>query len=256
MYRKTILAGLLSVLIWGASCSSRLHLVGVERTRILIDSTFDNTPNKEAWDFVQPYRARIDSMMSPVVGRLAHDMAAYRPESPLSNLLSDILLWAGKNYGEQADFAVYNIGGIRAVLPKGNVCVGDVLEVAPFENKICFVSLTGEKVMELFGQIALQGGEGVSRGVEMKISSDHKLISALLHGKEIIKTEKYRIATIDYVAQGNDQMIAFKSATDIHQPEGEANNVRFVIMDYLREKAKEGVEVAAEKEGRIVVVNP
>lgn len=48
-------------------------------------------------------------------------------------------------------------------------------------------------------------------------------------------------------------MTAFKSSTDINQPEGEENNVRFVIMNYLREMAKQGITVTAKKEGRIIV---
>ena len=72
--------------------------------------------------------------MSPVVGHSAKVMIAERPESPLSNLLSDILVWAGNKYGERPDFGIYNIGGMRASLPQGEVTFGHILEVAPFEN--------------------------------------------------------------------------------------------------------------------------
>ena len=142
---------------------------------------------------------------------------------------------------------------MRAALAEGDVTIGDVLEVAPFDNKICFVNLTGTKVKELFSQIAMQRGEGVSHGVELEITKDGQLKSARLNGKEIDDAATYRIATIDYVAQGNDKMTAFKSSTDINQPEGEENNVRFVIMNYLREMAKQGITVTAKKEGRIIV---
>ena len=42
---------------------------------------------------------------------------------------------------------------------------GDVLDVAPFENKISFLTLSGDKVKELFEQMARRGGEGVSASV-------------------------------------------------------------------------------------------
>ena len=77
--------------------------------------------------------------------------------------------------------------------------------------------------------------------------------SAKVKGKNIDDAATYRIATIDYVAQGNDKMTAFKSATDINQPEAEENNVRYIIMNYLREMAKQNIIVTAKKEGRIVV---
>ncbi len=85
--------------------------------------------------------------MGPVVGRSAKYMTAKRPEGTLSNLLADILVWAAKDYNEKPDFGVYNMGGVRADLPKGDVTYGDVLDVAPFENKIAFTTLSGATVL-------------------------------------------------------------------------------------------------------------
>ena len=79
--------------------------------------------------------------------------------------------------------------------------------------------------------MAMQGGEGVSHEVQLEITKDGKLKSAKVKGKNIDDAATYRIATIDYVAQGNDKMTAFKSATDINQPEAEENNghkIRFL----------------------------
>lgn len=245
----TVLA--LSAVLSG--CSSHYHLTGVERTRLLVDSRYDSRIPGMADDFISPYKNRVDSIMSPVVGKAAGYMAAFVPESPLSNLLPDILMWAGKDYGEEPDFAVYNIGGMRAAFAEGDVTVGDVLDVAPFENKICFVTLTGEKVMELFGQIAVNGGEGVSREVRMRITKDGRLLGASVGGKDIEPSAEYRVATIDFVAQGNDNMAAFRSGTCVNSPKEERNNVRYVIMDYFREKAARGLAVDSKVEGRIVI---
>ena len=253
MKKVYIVSALMSVLVWGNACRTPYHLQHIERTRILIDNTYDTPTDAATTAWFQPYKAHVDSMMNPVVGRVGCYLYADRPESSLSNLLTDILMWAANDYQEKPDFAVYNIGGMRAALAEGEVTIGDVLEVAPFENKICFVTLTGVKVKELFAQIAEQSGEGVSHGVQLAITKDGKLKSALLHGKEIDENASYRIATIDYVAQGNDRMTAFKSATDINQPTAEENNVRYVIMNYLREMSKQGIIVTAQKEGRITI---
>ena len=128
-----------------------------------------------------------------------------------------------------------------------------MLDVAPFENKICFVTLTGDKVTELFRQIARRGGEGVSHGVELVISKDGELLSARLHGKEIDPAASYRVTTIDYLAEGNDGMSAFKSGTDLNAPKDEKNNSRFVIMDYFKAMEAQHVEVSSKTEGRIIV---
>lgn len=157
MCKKLIFSAFVSSALLWASCSSSHRIVGFERSRILIDSSYDKTADKEIAAFMAPYKQHVDSIMSPVVGTAAEYLYAERPESNLSNLLSDILVWCGKDYGERPDFAVYNIGGMRSAFAKGDITYGDVLDVAPFENKICFVTLTGDKVMELFGQIAASG---------------------------------------------------------------------------------------------------
>ena len=253
MKKKLLYVVLSFPLLLTLSCTKHYQLESVSRSRILIDNRYDATPDGGAAAFIAPFKQKVDSVMSPVVGRTACYMAAERPESNLSNLLSDILVWAAGNYGEKVDFGMYNIGGIRAGFAEGNVTYGDVLDVAPFENKICFLDLKGDKVAELFGQIAKRLGEGVSRAVKMRISADGKLLSALVDGKEIDPNATYRIATIDYVAQGNDQLEAFKAKTNLNSPQEEKNNMRFIIIDYFREQQRQGKTVDAKVEGRIEI---
>ena len=250
---KNICLGLL--LVGAASCTSHYELASVDRSRIVIDKRFDAHPDAQATALLAPYKAKVDEVMAPVVGNVAHDMAADRPESDLSNLLPDIFMDAAAGYGEKPDFAVYNMGGIRAALSKGPVTVGDVLDVAPFDNKICFLTLSGEKVLELFQQIAKRGGEGVSHGVQLVITKDGKLVSALLNGKEVDPAASYRVTTIDYLAQGNDQLTAFKSGTNLNSPQEESNNARFVITDFFKRQQAKGITVSSKVEGRITVKN-
>ena len=235
------------------SCRSHYVMSGIERSRILVDSRYDALNDAQADAFIAPYKHVVDSMMSPVVGEVAKYMAAHRPESELSNLLADILMWAAERYGEKPVFGVYNMGGIRAGLAKGKVTYGDVLDVAPFENKIAFLTLSGEKVLELFQQMALSGGEAVSHGVQLVITKDHRLKSAKINGEDVDPNASYRIVSIDYVIQGNDRMEAFKAKTNVNSPQEERNNLRYIIMDYFREQMQQGQVVDREIEGRIIV---
>ena len=171
----------------------------------------------------------------------------------MSNLLSDILVWYGKQTGEHIDFGMYNIGGIRASLPAGKVTYGDILNVAPFENHITYLTLSGSKVLELFQQVASVGGEGVSHSVRLVITKDGQLKSATINGKEIDPNGSYRIATIDYLAHGNDKMTAYKAATDVVSPQEEKYDTRYIIRHYFQEMTKAGKSVDGHVEGRIVV---
>ncbi len=239
--------------LMGTSCKSHYEMSGISRTRILVDKRYDAQPDAGASAFMAPYKHDVDSIMSPVVGQIARYMAAKKPESELSNLLADILMWAGKLYQEKPDFSVYNMGGIRAAFAQGEVTYGDVLDVAPFENKIAFVTLSGEKVLELFRQMAMTGGEAVSHGVQMVITSDGKLKSVRINGEEVNPQASYRVASIDYLIQGNDRLEAFKAKTDVKSPQEVSNNLRFIIMDYFREQAAKGIVVDSRIEGRCVV---
>ena len=253
MHMTLIKSVLMATVCVCASCTTHYQLSNVERTRILIDSRFDATHDAETERFMAPYTAEVDSLMSPVVGRTERYLATARPEGLLSNLMPDILMWASSKFGETPDFAVYNQGGIRAALPKGDITVGDVLDIAPFDNKIYFLSLTGDKVIELFRQMVGRGGECVSHGIRVRMSRDRQLLSATINGKEIEPTRTYRIVTLDYVAQGNDEMVAFKAKTNVVAPQNELNNVRFLVMDYFKAATKEGKTVDSQIEGRFTV---
>ena len=253
MKKKLTFLGLAAVLFSAVACTSHYRLTDVSRERIVIDNRYDRIPDAEAAAFLAPYKHVVDSIMGPIQGTIAHNMTSGKPESDLPNLLADILLWAGEKYGEKPDFAVQNIGGVRADLIKGDVTYGDVLAVAPFENKICFLTLTGSKVTELFQQIASRGGEAVSHGVELVLTSDRQLESARINGREIDPDRQYRIATIDYLAQGNDGLTAFTSGTDVNAPKADINNTRFIIMDYFREQHAKGVVIYSKVEGRVKV---
>lgn len=254
MKKHALYLGVVGLAIAVGSCHTPYAMDGISRTRILVDSRFDARPNEQAEAFVRPYSRQVDSLMKPVVGRVARYMACNKPESELSNLLTDILMWTGKKYGEQPDFGVYNMGGIRAALAGGEVDLGDILDVAPFENKVSFLTLTGASVKKLFGQIAARGGEGLSHGVELEITPDGKLLKAMLNGKEVEESRSYRVVTLDYLAQGNDQLTAFKEKTNVNEPKGTDANVRSLIAEFFKEKTAAGVVVDSKIEGRVKVV--
>lgn len=236
------------------SCRTHYEVAGFQRSRILVDNRYDALPDAYAAEFLKPYKHIVDSVMGPVVGQSAKYMTAQRPEGTLSNLLSDILLWAAKDYHEQVDFAIYNMGGVRADLPQGTITYGDVLDIAPFENKIAFTTLSGADVLELFEQIASVGGEGVSHGVCLVISKEnekYRLESATVNGEPIDPQRDYRVTTIDYLLGGTDKMTAFKKGRNVNSPKDASNNSRFIIMNYFRDQQKQGNIVDSEIEGRI-----
>ena len=59
--------------------------------------------------------------------------------------------------------------------------------------------------------------------------------------------------TLDYLAQGNDGLTAFKDKTDIVSPQDEKYDVRNVIVGYFRHFAQQGKTVDAKVEDRFTI---
>lgn len=233
------------------SCRPSYEVTHVEGTTIPVDTTWDAAPDAEAVALLAPYKAKVDSMMQHVVGQAAVDMDRYRPESPLSNLVADVLRQAAVPViGREADMGLVNMGGIRAPLSHGAVTTADIYEILPFENSLCVLTLKGSVLRSLMGDIARRGGEGVS-GVSLTISRDGKLLNATVGGRSIEDERLYTVASIDYLADGNDGMYSLLGA-DARQCPPDAT-LRSLFMNYVEQQTAQGKALTSGTEGRITV---
>lgn len=247
-----LLSGLaLVVALTLASCRTGYKVVNVEGGRVAMDSTWDARPGQRAVALLKPYKAYVDSTMSSVLGTAAVSMKTGRPESALSNLIADVLREAASGVlGHPADMALVNMGGIRNVLTKGPITMENAYELLPFENSLCVLTLNGSLMKQLLENIAAGGGEGVS-GVRMEITEDGQLLSALVGGKPVEDDRDYTVATLDYLAEGNDGMYALTQASERVCPPGQA--VRSLFIRYVEEQTRQGREITSQVEGRITV---
>lgn len=233
------------------SCHSAYEITKVEGGRVPIDSTWDVKPDAEAVALLVPYKAKIDSVMYSVVGTAEFSMDRSRPESLLSNLVADVLREsAAEVLSKPADMGLVNIGGIRNSLTKGLVRTENIYEILPFENSLCVLTIKGSVLKQLFENIAAKGGEGVS-GVQLKISKNGKLLQGTIGGKLVADEGVYTIATIDYLADGNDGMIALPQADKRECPKDAT--VRSLFMKYVEAQTAAGKKVTSRMEGRITI---
>lgn len=256
MNRQTInlLSGaLLSAALLLTSCHTSYEVVKAEGDRIPMDSTWDAAPDAEAVALLAPYKAKIDSVMYSVVGTAEMSMDRYRPESLLSNLIADVLREAAVGVqGKPADMGLVNVGGIRNVLTEGPITTENIYEILPFENSLCILTMKGSAMKQLFENIAARGGEGVS-GIQLEISNDGKLLQATIGGKPVADEQVYTVATIDYLADGNDGMTAFLQADKRECPEGAT--LRGLFMDYVKQQTAAGKKITSRMEGRVIIKN-
>ena len=204
----------------------------------------------EAAAVVAPYKASVDSIMVPPLGLSRVAMSAGRPESLLGNWAADVMVEGGTATGlEPADMGLFNVGGLRNNMPEGIVRRGDIMLISPFENYVVVVEMKGEDLLELMRNIAAVRGEGVSSSVRMEITDKGELLSCTIGGKEIDPHRIYTVATIDYLAEGNDKMTALKKAVKRHEM---GILARDIMMEYV---IKHRI-IDSKLEGRITIKTP
>lgn len=212
-----------------------------------VTSDLDKNPDSLALAIIAPYKASVDSVMSPVLGMSRVAMVPKRPESLLSNWAADVLVEGSTATGlPEADMGLVNIGGLRNNMPEGMVTCGDIILISPFENTLVVLEMKGKHMLELMRNIAAVGGEGVSSSVRMVISKDRKLISATINGEEISRKRTYTVATLDYLAEGNDKMFALKKARKRH-------DIGLKTREVLMESVIKHRIIDSKIEGRIVI---
>ena len=215
--------------------------------RVEVTPELDARPSVEAAKILAPYRAKVDSIMAPPLGLSRVAMSAKRPESLLSNWAADVMVEGGTATGlERADMGLINIGGLRNNMPEGIVRRGDVMLISPFENYLVVLEMKGSDLLELMKNIAAVKGEGVSSSVRMEITSDGELLSCTIDGKEIDPNRIYTVATVDYLAEGNDKMYALKKAVKRH-------DIGILARDIMMEYVLKHRVIDSKIEGRIVV---
>lgn len=246
-------AGIAAGFLMFTGCHSGYSVASVEGGRIEVTAALDARPDSAATAMLVSYQKAVDSIMSPVIGQSARFMDRFRPESELSNLVADILRNAASDYiGHTVDVGVTNMGGLRTALPEGDITYGNIFEITPFENTLCIVTMKGTLLRELFENIAAVYGEGLS-GARLEISKDGKLLKATVGGKEINDTATYKVATLDYLAEGNDHMSVFTKVAEQDKLLPEKATVRQLFLNYVNEQTKTGKKIDSKIEGRIIV---
>lgn len=207
---------------------------------------------EEIREILERCRVKVDSIKSPVIGEAAHPLEKQIPESPLMNFAADALLeMARKETGENIDIAITNKGGLRSNINQGTLTFGDIYNVFPFENTLALLTLNGEQLLQLCDEIAAVGGEAVA-GMRMSITPDWKAAAVTVTGKPVEKGKEYRIATSDYLSQGNDKMTTLALGKDKRIFSN--ITIRALMVQYIKELAAEGKKLQAECDGRITKI--
>lgn len=232
------------------ACQGKYHVVGAEGEQLIVDAHWDGKVTERAVAMLAPFKHQIDSVMSSVLGESEVNMGRVRPESELPNLVADLLREAArKEIGRKADVGIINIGGVRTTLAKGPITMANVYEILPFENALCVLTFKGDVLQRAMEEIARRNGEGLS-GVRMLIGPNKELKRVEVNGKPIRPEATYTVATVDYVAEGNDGMPSLAQYEEgIFRPE---RTLRSIFQEYVEQCTAQGKKITSRVEGRVV----
>ncbi|MGB3403599.1 MAG: 5'-nucleotidase C-terminal domain-containing protein [Microcoleaceae cyanobacterium] len=221
-------------------------------------------PSAEFEQKLQAFKQPLEKLRQTVIGqtqvKLEGDRAKIRTqETNLGNLIADAMLNQLKVDG--ADVALVNAGGIRSSIPPGNITLGQVLRVLPFNNTITRLDLTGEQLKQALehGVSGVEEEDGCfSHVAGIRFSwNPTKPIGDRINSVKIIDkngTEKsldltvtYRVVTNNFMMKGGD---GYQVLT---QGENQVDT-GFLISDVVTEYIKNQSPINLKADNRINLV--
>jgi 2',3'-cyclic-nucleotide 2'-phosphodiesterase (5'-nucleotidase family) len=248
MNLKFVLLCFLFCVLVLVQCKAK-KLTGRKDSHYTINSpTIDST----IYRFILPYKNTVDSKMNLIIGKTEQALTKNQPESLLGNFVADCLFKQGKIYLEKdslfLDMVLLNNGGLRSSLPKGEISLGKIFELMPFDNVLNLVELTGPKTFEMIQFIAEKGGIPVS-GISINIK-EGKPGDVKINGKHFDIHKNYFVLSSDYLIKGGDKMDFFKNPVKITSLN---ILIRDAIIDYCKRETAKGNFLNSQLDGRISI---
>ncbi len=137
------------------------YVVGAEGDTRLLDDTIE--PDREIAARIEELGGPVEALKATPVATVAAFVDGSRQscrtgECAMGNLVADAMLAGVRD--PAVTIAIHNAGGLRASLDAGQVTLGDVLTVLPFQNTLATMRLAGRDIVAAL-EAGLQGfGEG------------------------------------------------------------------------------------------------
>jgi 5'-nucleotidase len=227
---------ILITLLFTVACKkSKKTLYKIEGKQIITDSTVIN--NKKISDFIAPYKKHLNEQLDESLCTTPIDLTRVdgKLESSLGNLMADICFEQGnpvfeKQTNKSIDFVLFNYGGIRAPIPKGNITARNAFEVMPFENELVVVELSGKKVTELLQYLFVNKKAHPISKLRLKLNNE-TFQDVTINDIAFDNTKNYLVLTSDYLQEGGDKMNFFKNPVSLHKTD---YKIRNALIDYFK----------------------
>jgi len=232
MYKCVQIIGFICLFL---SCNHSKKLVSTKGNNISISKELPS--NKVIEEVIEPYKTNLDKSMNEV---LSYSVDTYSKRdgdynTAIGNLMADAVFELSnpifKNRtGNELDIVLLNHGGIRSILPKGNVTTKSAYSLMPFENSVVVVPLKGSVITEMTTYLKESRKAHPISGVELVLNADNSYQKIRVGGKSIDPEKIYYVATNDYLYNGGDRMYFLKKSDTLYDLN---YKIRNVLIDYF-----------------------
>jgi len=228
-------------------------------TETLVDSSTPDDPAVEK--MLQAYAPKVRAL-NEVIGKLKGDLRKGGVGAgTMGNFVVDALRnRAEAKTGKPVLLAITNSGGLRkSAIAEGDLTLGDIFELLPFENALVTVDLTGDQLRRFLGVVLKERDAQSGARITFRLNDkkENEIVSVKLGtaGKEfeIDPNATYTVATIDYmVKRGGEYSILQegKNLTPLNI------TMRDAVIDYVRAETAAGRPIVGVLDGRFHSENP
>ena len=172
--------------------------------------------------------APLDEIRNKVVAETAQEIVGVREECrarecAMGNLIADAMLARVKDQGIY--IAIQNGGGIRASIDAGEVTMGEVLTVLPFQNTLSTFQVTGATIVEALENGVSQHEEasgrfpqvaGMSYAFDLSKEPGSRISDVMVGGAPIDPDKIYGVVSNNFIRNGGDGYAMFKDAMNAY----------------------------------------
>lgn len=199
---------------------------------------------------IAPYGNQLKETMGKVIGVSERGLYKKQPESEIGNFMADAMKdMAEIKFNKKVVAAFVNYGGVRSYIAKGNVTVGQIFELMPFDNLVVLQEVSGSVMQQFLDKTAIDGGWPLS-GLTMEIKGK-RAVNVVIAGKPLDTKAKYLIANSDYVANGGSDCSMLKGIAQ----ENRGYLLRDALLDYAVANTAKGKTIDSNLENRVANAN-
>lgn len=195
-------------------------------------------PDEKIEKYITPFRDSIEKDLNTVLAYSPQtlDKSQGQWQTPIGNLMADAGLEAAnfvfsKSEGKKVDICMLNFGGIRSIIPKGDVTIRTAFEIMPFENSLVVTELAASDIRDMVDYVIAEKKAHPIAGITFTIANG-KAEDIRVGGQPLVDERTYFVATSDYLLHGGDRMTFFGRSRHTYDL---SYKIRNVLIDYFKQ---------------------